>query len=152
MNKKAISFIYLALCILLWASIPVASKKILKELDNFQMLFYSTVLSLTAITVILAFVLLKERVTVRKIAAVLIGFLGIVVIVTKGRILSVDLTNIYGDTHIISSALYVTPFLSLLYIALFLDEKILTSSLVGLIIVVFGIAVQLSEKPLTPNP
>jgi drug/metabolite transporter (DMT)-like permease len=286
MNKKSISYFYLALCILFWASIPVASKKILTELNNFQMLFYSTALSFFIITAIivfqrktpllkkysgkdylkmsalgflgtflyyvllygalnlttasegfilaytwpilvllLAFVLLKEKITARKIIAILMGFLGIVVIVTKGKIWSLDFTNAYGDllailaaftfalfsilgkkfkydqtvsafiyflsslvfisvtmvlffqfpwpsfkiwpwliyngffvngityifwfkalehgdTHIISSALYLTPFLSLIYIYFFLDEKILISSILGLSIVVTGIAVQ----------
>ena len=35
--------------ILLWASIPVASKKILAELSNLQMLFYSTIFSVFAL-------------------------------------------------------------------------------------------------------
>ena len=43
------SYLNLALCILLWASIPVASKKILVELNNLQMLFYSTVFSVIAL-------------------------------------------------------------------------------------------------------
>ena len=282
-NKNK-SYFYLALCILLWASIPVASKKILVELNNIQMLFYSTILSFLVLGVVLliekkaavmktyslkdylrmgflgflgtylfyillygafalipasegyilnftwpilvlvlAFVILKEKITIRKIIAILISFLGIVVIVTKGGIFS--LTNIkgdllallgsfvfaffsvlgkkynfdktvsafvyfasglifvtltillfssvklpsaniwlwllyngilvngvsyifwfkaleHGDTHIISNALYLTPFLSLLYISIFLNEKILLSSVVGLIIIVSGIVVQ----------
>jgi drug/metabolite transporter (DMT)-like permease len=286
MHKKTVSYIYLSLCILFWASIPVASKKILVELNNLQMLFYSTILSLLVIggvlavqkktpvlksytrkdyfkmavlgflgtylyyvllygafslttasegfilaytwpvlVLLLAFVILKEKVTARKVIAILLGFLGIVVIVTKGKILSIDFTSLtgdllallgaftfalfsilgkkfnfdqtaaafiyflssmvfitvtvllvsgipfpslkiwpwllyngifvngityifwfkaleHGDTHVISSALYLTPFLSLIYIAVFLDEKILTSSIIGLLIVVTGIGIQ----------
>lgn len=286
MTNKKVSYINLAFCILLWASIPVTSKKILVELDNIQMLFYSTVLSLFVIggilvfqkkinalkqysrkdyfimgslgflgtylyyillykaftfttasegfilaytwpilVLVLAFIILKERITLKKIVAILISFFGIVVIITNGKIFSLNFTNLYGDilalsgaftfalfsilgkkynfdktisafvyflsafifvtftviifssitwpslyiwpwlfyngifvngvtyifwfkaleygdTHIISSMLYLTPFLSLIYIWLFLDEKILFSSIIGLIIIVAGIVIQ----------
>jgi drug/metabolite transporter (DMT)-like permease len=49
MTPRAQSYLNLALCILLWASIPVASKKILAELSNLQMLFYSTTFSVFAL-------------------------------------------------------------------------------------------------------
>ena len=49
MTPRAQSYLSLALCILLWASIPVASKKILAELSNLQMLFYSTIFSVFAL-------------------------------------------------------------------------------------------------------
>jgi len=48
----------------------------------------------------------------------------------------------YGDTSVTSNALYLTPFLSLVYIALFLGEKILISSIIGLVIIVCGIVLQ----------
>ena len=48
----------------------------------------------------------------------------------------------YGDTSVISNALYVTPFLSLVSITLFLGEQILLSSVVGLVIIVVGIVLQ----------
>ena len=48
----------------------------------------------------------------------------------------------YGDTSVVSHALYLTPFLSLVYIALFLGEQILISSIVGLVIIVSGIVLQ----------
>lgn len=40
-----VAYIYLTLCIIFWAAIPVVSKKILVELNNIQMLFYSTIIS-----------------------------------------------------------------------------------------------------------
>ncbi len=287
MSKKKIkSYFYLGLCILLWASIPVVSKKILVEINNFQMLFYSTVLSFLVVGVILllqkktqimknyrlmdylvmgflgflgtylyfvllygaftltaasegfilaytwpilvlalAFIILKEKVTLKKVISIFISFFGIVIIVTHGKITSVAFTNIigdilalsgafvfalfsvlgkkynfdktvsafiyfcsalifitltvsffspvnipsikilpwllyngifvngityifwfkaleHGDTEIISNILYLTPFLSLIYISIFLDEKILLSSLLGLIVIVSGIIIQ----------
>jgi len=54
MSLRANSYFNLALCILLWASIPVASKKILAELNNIQMLFYSTVFSALALGALVA--------------------------------------------------------------------------------------------------
>ena len=53
MTARAQSYLNLALCILLWATIPVASKKILSELSNLQMLFYSTVFSVFALGALL---------------------------------------------------------------------------------------------------
>lgn len=285
-NKINNAYINLAFCILLWASIPVATKKILVELDNLQALFYSTVLSTfvlgillifqkklkdlkkynknqystmfllgfignylyyvllygalsktTAsegfilaytwpiIVLILSFIILKDKVTIQKLAGILISFFGIIIITTKGNITTFNLTNfqgailalsgafvfalfsvlgkkfnfdktisvfiyflsalifiiptvlffssitfpsfnvwlwiIYngvfvngisyifwfkalegGETHIVSNLLYFTPFISLIYISIFLDEKILSSAVVGLIVIVMGVLSQ----------
>ncbi|MYC95395.1 MAG: DMT family transporter [Caldilineaceae bacterium SB0661_bin_32] len=54
MSSRAYSYLNLVLCILFWASIPVASKKILAELNNLQMLFYSTVFSALALGALVA--------------------------------------------------------------------------------------------------
>jgi len=54
------------------------------------------------------------------------------------------------DTHIVSTSLYLTPFISLIYIWLFLDEKILFSSIIGLTVIVIGILLQ-SHKKKTPS-
>ncbi|MEO8954417.1 MAG: DMT family transporter [Ktedonobacteraceae bacterium] len=177
------------------------------------------------LVIILAFPLLRERFTVKKICSIFISFLGIVVIVTHGSIFALSFTSLqgdilalggagvfalfsvlgkkfhydqtvsvfiyfvtalvfitptlflfsslkipslhvwlwlllngfvvngisyvfwfkaleYGDTSVTSNALYLTPFLSLVYIAVFLGEKILISSIVGLVIIVSGIILQ----------
>ena len=177
------------------------------------------------LVIILAFPLLKERLTVKKLCSIFISFLGIVVIVTHGSLFTLSFTSLqgdmlalggagvfalfsvlgkkyhydqvasvfmyfvtalacitptlvlfsslkmpsfhgwlwlllngfvvngvsyifwfkaleYGDTSVTSNALYVTPFLSLVYIALFLGEKILISSIVGLAVIVAGIILQ----------
>ena len=284
--KTGKSFFYLGLCILCWGFIPVVSKNILVELDNLQMLFYSTIFSCIVmvcivlfenkmhvlktygisdyvkigglgflgtylyyvllygalalssasegfilaytwpmLVIILALPLLGERLTVKKLCSILISFFGIVVIVTHGRIFTLRFTSLqgdllalggagvfalfsvlgkkyhydqtvsvfiyfvtalifitltlflfsslkipslhiwlwlllngflvngisyvfwfkaleYGDTSVTSNALYLTPFLSLVYIALFLGEKILISSVIGLVIIVCGIILQ----------
>lgn len=285
-NQRLVSYLNLALCILLWSSIPVTTKKLLMELDNIQILFYSTFLSLLVMIIlllvqkkdkllseykvkdykvmfglgllgnylyyillygalnkttasegfilaytwpmlilILSFIILKQKVTLKKLLGITMGFLGIVIITTKGNISHLSFTNIdgdllaiggaltfalfsvlgkkynydkvisvfvyflsaqiflfptiallsefkwpslavwplliyngifvngvsyvfwfkaleHGETHIISNLLYLTPFLSLVYIAIFLHEKILITSIIGLIIVVMGILLQ----------
>ncbi len=80
MNPRFVSYLNLALCILLWAFIPVASKKILTELNNLQMLFYSTLFSAAALG---AIVLLRRKsaslasLTFRDYAHLIwLGFLG----------------------------------------------------------------------------
>ena len=80
MSPRSVSFLNLALCILLWAFIPVASNKILTELNNLQMLFYSTLFSAAALG---AIVLLQKKsaslasLTFRDFARLfLLGFLG----------------------------------------------------------------------------
>lgn len=285
-TPQRISYLNLALCILLWASIPVASKKILVEMTNVQMLFWSTVFSFVVLAGVLvmqgklrllarytvpeygwmgllgflgaylyyillygafalttaaegfilaytwpilvsllAVVLLGEKLTGRRLLAVAISFFGVLVIVTQGRIVSVAFTSLAGDllalagafvfalfsvlgkrarydqtvsatvyfgvallavtvtvlltdgipapsagvwpwllyngvlvngisyvfwfkalengdTFVISNALYLTPFLSLLYVYFWLDEAILPSAVVGLVVIVAGIGVQ----------
>jgi drug/metabolite transporter (DMT)-like permease len=184
------------------------------------------------LVIILAFPLLKERLTLKKLCSILISFFGIVVIVTHGSIFALSFTSLqgdilalagagvfalfsvlgkkyqydqvasvfiyfvtalifvtptlflfsslkipsfdiwlwlflngflvngisyifwfkaleYGDTSVTSNALYLTPFLSLVYIALFLGEQILVSSIIGLVIIVVGIiwqSVSLRQK------
>lgn len=48
----------------------------------------------------------------------------------------------HGDTTKISNLIFMTPFLSLIYIYFLLGEKILISSMVGLIVIVVGILIQ----------
>ncbi len=280
-------YAYLSLCILLWASIPVASKKILLEMDYFQMLFFTSLFSFLTLllinllggywrsmknygkrdygnmiflgflgaylyyillyaafslttaqegfilaytwpilVLILAFLILRERVTVRKIFAIILSFLGIIIVITRGDIGNVHFTNLTGDilalggafvfalfsilgkknaydrvvaaliyfsialvlsfitmllfsswripstttllwllyngilvngvtyiwwfkaldnlkTHVVSTTLYLTPFISLLYISFLLPEPIMLTSLIGLVIIVIGILIQM---------
>ena len=285
-SRERVSYIYLVLCILIRAMLPVVSKKMLVELDNIQILFYSTILSsftmalillfekktaafkkysindyftmcflgifgaylfyillyqafaLTSaqegfilnftwpiMIILLSFLILKEKITLRKTIAILISFFGVVVIVTKGMVFSIRFTNLigdlfalgaaasfaifsvlgkrcmfdktismfifsllslvlttitlfifstfkiptmnvlpwliyngvfinglsfffwlksieYGDINLLSNIAYVTPFVSLIYILIFLKEEILFSSVAGLIIIISGIFIQ----------
>ena len=49
------------------------------------------------LVIILAFPLLKERLTLKKICSILISFFGIVVIVTHGSIFALSFTSLQGD-------------------------------------------------------
>ena len=51
-----------------------------------------------------------------------------------------------GKTEKVSNLAYITPFLSLVWTHLFLNEAIKLNSLVGLIIIIFGILIQMKEK------
>jgi drug/metabolite transporter (DMT)-like permease len=57
------------------------------------------------LVLILAFIILKEKVTFKKIISILIGFLGIVVIVTHGQLTAVSFTNQKGDILALIGAL-----------------------------------------------
>jgi len=52
----------------------------------------------------------------------------------------------YGHTHKIANLAFVTPFLSLVYIYLFLGEQINIYSVIGLIVIVLGILIQNIEE------
>lgn len=54
----------------------------------------------------------------------------------------------YGDTAKMSNMIFLTPFLSLVYIYFLVGEKILISSVVGLVVIVVGILIQsIKKKP-----
>lgn len=294
LSPQQISYVNLALCILFWASIPVASKKILVEMTNVQMLFWSTLFSFGVMAVVLAaqgktglparyrardygwmgllgflgaflyyvllygafarttaaegfilaytwpilvsllaVLLLGEKLTGRKALGIGISFLGVLVIVTQGKIVSVAFTSLAGDllalagafvfalfsvlgkrarydqtvsatvyfavalvavtatllltdripwpsaavwpwllyngvlvngityvfwfkalengdTFVISNALYLTPFLSLVYVYYWLEEPILPSAVAGLLVIVAGIGVQAARSRVSP--
>ena len=48
----------------------------------------------------------------------------------------------YGDTAKMSNLIFLTPFVSLIYIFFLLKEKILISSVIGLILIIVGIIIQ----------
>ena len=166
MTLRAQSYLNLGLCILLWASIPVASKKILAELTNLQMLFWSTIFSVIALGALvisqrkvatlssyllrdfmrlswlgflggflyyillygafartsaaegfilaytwpilislLAVPFLGERLTSGRFLAVATSFGGVVVIVTRGRLLELSVTSLPGNLLALCGAL-----------------------------------------------
>ncbi len=294
-SPQRLSYLNLALCILLWASIPVASKKILVEMTNVQMLFWSTLFSFAVLAGVLvaqgklrllaqydvraygwmgllgflgaylyyillygafartsaaegfilaytwpvlvsllSVVLLGEKLTARRALAVAISFCGVLLIVTQGRIVSIAFTSLSGDllalagafvfalfsvlgkrarydqtvsatvyfgmallavtatvllttgigwpsaavwpwllyngalvngisyvfwfralengdTFVISNALYLIPFLSLVYVYYWLAEPVRVSAVLGLLVIVAGIGVQMGGRRVSPR-
>ena len=57
----------------------------------------------------------------------------------------------HGDTAKMSNIVFLTPFLSLVYIYFLLDEKILISSIIGLVLIVLGIIVQSVNNKIPTN-
>jgi drug/metabolite transporter (DMT)-like permease len=52
----------------------------------------------------------------------------------------------YGETAKMSNIIYLTPFVSLIYIHFLVSEKILLSSIIGLILIIMGILIQSTRK------
>ncbi len=279
------AYIYIILCIVSWAFIPVCSKKVLSGMDSFAMMFFSNLISALTIglyilisnksklfyayskrdymymsflgflgtflyyiflysafsitkaqevfiinylwpilVVLLAIFILKEPLTLIKIISIGISFMGVVIIATKGKFLYVGFGNMKGDllaffgaavfalfsvlgkqakydksiavfiyfvisfvasfvflpfmnvhninvsvifwliingvfangisyvfwfkalsdgrVHIMSNLVYLTPFVSLIFIQIFLDEKVQYYSLEALALIILGILLQ----------
>ena len=154
LKRINIGYIYAALCVLSWSFIPVVARLGQVKLDNFQLLFWSNMLSLLALSllfillngfsyrvtskkeviqglflgslgcciyylllyygyangnsievllvqyswpiqmVLLASLILKEPLSLIKLFSVILGFLGIVVIITKGRLFDVEFSGL----------------------------------------------------------
>ncbi len=287
MKKNEVwAYFYLFLCVILWALIPVCSKKVLAGMDSLALLFFSSLISAVTLAiymlfagkarllsnyrikdyaymaflgflgsfafyvflykafslasaqevfiinylwpifiVVFSFFLLHERFSVWKLLGVMVSFVGVAVIVTKGHMYSIQLSSLEGDlyallaaisfalfsvlgkkasydetvsvfiyfavstllslvfvpffhvyefstsvvfwlfvngvfvngisyifwffalkkgrVHIVSNGVYLTPFVALLFIALFLGERIETYSFVALLMIVSGIFLQI---------
>lgn len=78
------------------------------------------------------------------------GFLwnGIFTVAIANTIWILALKN--GKTAKISNLAYITPFLSLVWTALFLKEPITANSFLGLVIIIAGIFIQLGDKAAVP--
>lgn len=164
-ENKSKAIIFVLICIVFWSFAGVASKLGQQQLDNFQYLFWSSLLSLIVLFISMVFVgklhylksysskqfliaiglgflgtflyylllyfgyahtkglevlviqytwpifilifsffFLKEKITLRNILAVFIGFLGVVIVLTKGNLTSINLTNFSTDFIVLFSA------------------------------------------------
>lgn len=165
MNSKTKSIIYVLICVLLWALIPVVSKLGQSNLDNHQFLFWSSVISLLTFLVIiltkkkgkvilklsvknwihsivlgllgtylyyillyfgyanakeievliiqycwsifvivLSIVILKERLNLRKVISIVLGFFGVFMVLTKGKLTDIHLDNFFVDSIVLLAA------------------------------------------------
>ena len=147
-RPKKSPYFYLALCILLWASIPVATKKILIELDNIQTLFYSTIFS-TAVMGILVLVenkskLLKGYGHKKILFMAVLGFLG-------NYFYYILLYAAFERTTAAEAFIleYTWPLMVLLLSFFILKEKVTVLKLIGIAISFFGIVVITTQGQLT---
>lgn len=163
--SKAKSIIYVLLCVLLWALIPVVAKLGQAGLDNHQFLFWSSLVSLLTFVVImvvkkntkalvslkrsewinsillgflgtylyyillyfgyskakgievliiqycwpifvilLSVFILRERISFRKVLSILLGFFGVILVLTKGDFANIHLENLYVDGIVLLAA------------------------------------------------
>ena len=144
MTPRAQSYFNLALCILLWASIPVASKKILIELNNLEMLFYSTVfsaLALGALVVGQGKVSSLARLSLRDYAQLgWLGFLG-------AFLYYVLLYGAFADTSAAEGFVlaYTWPILVSLLAVPLLRQKLSPLSLIAIAISFCGVAMTVTR-------
>ena len=289
-NMRNIAYLYVALTVFLWSSVAAVGKLLLKNLDNFQVMFYvllTATAGLLAIlllnkklkevakyklkdylnfaymgflgiflynvlffaalmyspaqeafivnytwpiwVVIFASLILKEKFTFKKLIAIILGFTGVYIVATNGNLMSFTINNLkgdilaltgavsyglfsvlgkkdnydktasmffyhlfgfifaiptvlifskivtisppqlggliwigtfttgiaftfwflalkYGDTARMSNIIFLTPFMSLIWIYFLLGEKVLLSSIIGLALIVAGIIIQSGKK------
>ena len=290
MTNDKISYVYVALSVILWGTTAAVAKLMLKNLDNLQVLFIGSIIAAISLLVIVivqnkikiikkyslndywnfaymgfigiflyfvflygalmfapaqeAFIvnytwpiwviifstlILKEKINIKKIIAILLSFLGVYFVVTKGDLFALSISNFkgnilalagavcyglfsvlgkkhdyerftsmlfyftftsiyvfiamlifsnipsitttefigltwlgiftsalphvfwflalkHGDTAKMSNIIFLTPFVSLIFIFFLIGEKILFSSIIGLILIVAGIIIQSYKK------
>jgi len=165
MKHKSKAVLYILVCVVLWALIPVVSKLGQANLDNHQFLFWSSLISFSAFLfatvavkqsktfltykardwfnavflgflgtylyyillyfgyanaqglevlvlqyswpifiVLLSIFILKEKLTFRRVLAVLFGFIGVILVLTKGNFAQIHLDNYFVDILVIVAA------------------------------------------------
>lgn len=165
MNSTTKSIIYVLVCVLLWALIPVVSKLGQANLDNHQFLFWSSLISfftfliiitiqnkvkvffylpakdwLTSIglgilgtylyyillyfgyanakgievliiqycwpifVIVLSVLILKEKLNSRKLISIIFGFLGVLLVLTKGKLTDIHFDNLFVDSVVLLAA------------------------------------------------
>ncbi|MEK7553649.1 MAG: DMT family transporter [Patescibacteria group bacterium] len=164
-ENKSKSLLFVFACVILWAFIPVVSRFGQSNLDNYQFLFWSSLLSFIVLLlsiifsgkvsefknyskkeffialglgflgtflyylllyfgyanaeglevlviqyawpifiVIFSFFFLKEKIALRNIIAIILGFIGVFVVLTKGNFLAVNLSNLSTDFIVLFAA------------------------------------------------
>ncbi len=140
-SKDNISaYFYLALCIIFWAAIPVVSKKILVELNNIQMLFYSTAISFLVLFFVNFFqkklILLKTYTTKDYFNMFFLGFLGAYFC----YLILYKAFSIAGAQEVFILA-YTWPIMVIILGFLLLKEQATLKKIFAIIISFFGIIV-----------
>lgn len=139
-RNTLIGALYCFLAATSYGLFSVLNKK--KNYNNFlrMMLFYFFTFIIS-----LLYVLISKETFVPQISQ-LIGLMWIGIFTSAIGFTSWVMALEKGDTAKISNLAYITPFLSLIWIALILKEKISIFSIIGLIVIVLGIIIQLKDK------
>jgi len=75
---------------------------------------------------------------------ILVIWNGVLVMATATTLWALALES--GKTAKISNLAYITPFVSLIWVRLILKEELAIQNIIGLVIIVLGILVQLTDK------
>lgn len=148
MKTKTLGYFFALLCVLLWSFIPVVSRFGQQDLDNFQFLFWSNILSL--VIVLLPTVLsgklqaLKSIPFKKKLYLILLGTLGCALYY---------LCLYYGYSKIngleVLALSYSWPLFMVVLSALLLKEKVSIRSISSLVLGTVGILIVLTKGNLS---
>ncbi len=138
------AILYTLVCVVSWAFIPVASKEILKNMNNYAMLLFSNAISTT---VLLFYLLLSGRVNILKryspkdyLIMSFLGFLGSYLFyIVLYKAFSLSLAQ---EVFIIN---YTWPILIVLLSAPILKERLNLTKLISIAISFFGVVIILTR-------
>lgn len=139
-KDNIIGVIYCIIAAISYGLFSVLNKKTNYNKYVSMMLFY-----LVSFIISLLYVLLFES-SFKLEGIQLLGLLWIGIFTSATAFTSWALALEHGDTVIISNLAYITPFLSLVWTALILKEKLNINSIIGLVIIILGIFIQLKEN------
>lgn len=139
-KDNIIGAIYCIIAAISYGLFSVLNKKTNYNKYVSMMLFY-----LVSFIISLLYVLLFES-SFKLEGIQLLGLLWIGIFTSATAFTSWALALEHGDTVIISNLAYITPFLSLVWTALILKEKLNINSIIGLVIIILGIFIQLKEN------
>jgi len=139
-KESIIGAIYCVMAAVSYGLFSVLNKQ--KGYNKFlsMMLFY-----LVSFIISLIYIVISKNTIVLQLNQ-LIGLVWIGVFTSAIAFTSWALALEKGDTAKISNLAYITPFLSLIWTSLILREKFNIYSIIGLIVIVFGIFIQIKDK------
>lgn len=136
------SYTLAAIAILCWSTVATIVKLLLGSLGSMQVLSCSSLFACLSLLII--------NIATGNIPSIepiqLLGFAwnGIFTMAIANTAWMIALES--GKTAKISNLAYITPFLSLIWTAIILKEKIGIFSILGLVVIVLGIIIQLKDK------
>ena len=136
------TYLFAAVAIFFWSTVATVSKLLLGAMDKFQILCISAKFAAAAL---LAVTLSKGASwNITPVAFAGFAWNGVCCMALASTSWALALKN--GNTAKVSNLAYITPFLSLVWVAVFLKEMPTVWSVAGLCLIVLGIFVQLKDK------